>query len=120
MRGADTAKSQRARDLRRASSEAELKALASAAGKTAGGLQIRASGVDGPFFADFACRERRLVIEVDGATHASDDQVAYDLRREAVLIRLGYRVLRGGNLDVYENLDGVLETILAALSDQAG
>src|SRR6185437_6063217 len=46
MRGADTAKSQRARDLRRASSEAELKALASAAGKTAGGLQIRESGVD--------------------------------------------------------------------------
>ena len=74
----------------------------------------------GPFFADFLCRERRLVIEVDGATHASEDQVAYDLRRETVLIRLGYRVLRVGNLDIYENLDGVLETILAALNHRGG
>jgi very-short-patch-repair endonuclease len=74
----------------------------------------------GPFCADFAFRERRLVIEVDGAAHTSDDQAAYDLSREAALIRLGFRVLRLGNLDVFQNLEGGLEAILAALNEQAG
>jgi very-short-patch-repair endonuclease len=74
----------------------------------------------GPFFADFACRERRLVIEVDGATHTSDDQAAFDLSREAALIRLCDRVLRLGNFDVFPNLEGGLEAIFGALNEQAG
>jgi very-short-patch-repair endonuclease len=72
----------------------------------------------GPFFADFVCRGQKLVIEVDGATHATDDERSYDSRRELLLQSLGYRILRVGNMDVYENVDGVVETILAALAQQ--
>ncbi len=69
----------------------------------------------GRYFADFACRECKLVIEIDGATHSTDAEINYDRRREASLIEYGFRVLRFNNNEVYQNLGGVLETILAAL-----
>jgi very-short-patch-repair endonuclease len=69
----------------------------------------------GPFVADFVCREARLVVEVDGATHSTDEEVAHDRRRAAYLASQGYRVVRVGNDDVYQRLDDVLATILAGL-----
>ena len=69
----------------------------------------------GPFFGDFACREAKLVVEVDGATHSTDEELRRDRRREEFLRAQGYRVARVANDEVYRNLDGVLETILAAL-----
>ena len=68
----------------------------------------------GPYVADFVCRERKLIIEVDGATHSSDEELAHDARRTAFLKSEGHQVLRVWNLDVFSNLDGVLETILHA------
>ena len=69
----------------------------------------------GPFIADFVCREARLVVEVDGATHSTDEEIAYDQRREAYFKKAGYRVVRVQNDDVYRNLHDVLATIVAGL-----
>jgi very-short-patch-repair endonuclease len=69
----------------------------------------------GPYFADFVCRDEKLVVEVDGATHGTDDEIDHDVRRTRFLIENGYRVVRVQNIDVFENLDSVLETILCAL-----
>jgi very-short-patch-repair endonuclease len=69
----------------------------------------------GPFIGDFASREARLIVEVDGATHASDEESGYDRRRDAYFRASGYRVLSVGNDEVYHRLNDVLETILAAL-----
>jgi very-short-patch-repair endonuclease len=69
----------------------------------------------GPYVADFVCREARLIIEVDGGTHWSEDQVEHDQRRTAYLNHEGYRVVRVSNGAVYEDLDDVLGTIIAAL-----
>jgi very-short-patch-repair endonuclease len=69
--------------------------------------------VIGPFIADFVARSRKLVIEVDGDTHAnrhSDDE------RSRFLESQGYRVIRFDNSDVIRNLEGVLLTISAALA----
>jgi very-short-patch-repair endonuclease len=63
------------------------------------------------YIVDFACFEARLVIEVDGATHSTDEEIARDARRDAVLRSHGDTVLRFGNVEVFENLEGVLETI---------
>ncbi len=63
------------------------------------------------FIVDFACYEAKLVVEVDGATHAADHEIARDARRDAILRAHGNTVMRFGNVEVYENLDGVLETI---------
>jgi very-short-patch-repair endonuclease len=58
------------------------------------------------------CRERRLVVEVDGGQHSES---AEDRRRDGDLTRLGYRVTRFWNNDVLNNIDGVLQELLARL-----
>ena len=69
----------------------------------------------GPYFADFACRKEKLIVEVDGGTHASAEEREADAVRVGMLGSLGYRVFRVHNTDIYENLDGVLDTLLAVL-----
>jgi very-short-patch-repair endonuclease len=63
------------------------------------------------FVADFACFDARMIIEVDGATHGTDQEIARDAARSAALAAQGYDVLRFTNDEVFHNLDGVLETI---------
>jgi very-short-patch-repair endonuclease len=65
----------------------------------------------GSFVADFASFDARLVIEVDGATHSTDEELARDARRTAALAAEGFALLRFTNDDVFHNLAGVLETI---------
>jgi very-short-patch-repair endonuclease len=66
----------------------------------------------GPYMADFVCRDRKLIIEVDGGQHADN---VHDRIRDDNLGAQGYRILRFWNTDVLSNMDGVLTTILAAL-----
>ncbi|HEY8126547.1 MAG TPA: DUF559 domain-containing protein [Methylocystis sp.] len=61
----------------------------------------------------FLCADAHLIVEVDGATHSNDQEIAYDKRRDAWFAANGYRVLRVTNEDVYRHLDDVCETILA-------
>jgi very-short-patch-repair endonuclease len=69
----------------------------------------------GPYFSDFLCRERRLIVEVDGATHSTNEEQAYDARRTAFLEEAGYRVLRIANAEVFQSIESVSNTILSAL-----
>ena len=64
------------------------------------------------YICDFVCRERRLVIEVDGGQH---NESAADAIRDRRLMDEGYRVLRFWNNDVLGNTEGVLMTIQAEL-----
>jgi very-short-patch-repair endonuclease len=66
----------------------------------------------GPFIADFACPLSRIVIEVDGATHGSDEETAYDTRRDAYMRSQGWTVIRIANNDVYRHLDDTLDFIM--------
>jgi very-short-patch-repair endonuclease len=77
------------------------------------GLPFRRQMPIGPYIVDFACGDRRLVVEVDGETHAHTQ--AYDDARSAYLEQRGWRVLRFWNNDVTGNLDGVIERIFDAL-----
>jgi very-short-patch-repair endonuclease len=77
------------------------------------GVKFQRQVVIAPYIADFAARSERLVIEIDGATHA--DSADRDATRTANLAAQGYRVIRFTNEDVMRNLDGVLQTILMAL-----
>lgn len=56
-----------------------------------------------------------LVVELDGATHSTEEERDYDQRREAFLAAEGWTVIRFWNSDVYDNLYGVLESILQRL-----
>ena len=66
----------------------------------------------GPYYADFVCRACKLVVELDGSQHADS---VHDDKRDAVLVALGYRVLRFWNSDVLGSIDDVCETIVAAV-----
>jgi very-short-patch-repair endonuclease len=66
----------------------------------------------GPYYADFVCRACKLIVEVDGSQHADS---AHDGKRDAILIALGYRVLRFWNADVLGSIEDVCETIVAAI-----
>jgi len=75
------------------------------------GMRFRRQHPIGPYIGDFACPMARLIVEVDGGTHSTAAELAYDQRRDAYLRRRGWRVLRVSNLDVYRNLGGVLDEI---------
>ncbi len=70
----------------------------------------------GAFFADFLCRERRTIIELDG--HSHDIDPARDVWRDSNLRELGYRVLHFTNADVLSNAEGVVTTIRIALAEK--
>ena len=67
------------------------------------------------YVVDFVCLDARLVIELDGATHSTARELDYDAERTRVLEACGYHVIRFTNAEVYENLNGAIETILAEL-----
>jgi very-short-patch-repair endonuclease len=67
------------------------------------------------YIADFVCRDKWLIVEVDGGQHAESEAMAYDAKRTAYFVSLGYRVLRVWGSEVMENVEGVLEEILAWL-----
>jgi superfamily II DNA or RNA helicase/very-short-patch-repair endonuclease len=71
----------------------------------------------GQMEVDFLCFAKNLVIELDGAQHLSDAE-AYrrDRRKDALLQKHGYFVLRFLAEDVGKHLDLVLDTILAMLT----
>ncbi len=69
------------------------------------------------YVADFACVEAKLIVELDGGQHA--DRAAYDAERTERLEMLGWRVIRFWNHEVMLEPEGVLETILAAITTPA-
>lgn len=80
-----------------------------------GGLSFRRQHSIAGYVADFACLPLKLVIELDGGQHFGAAGLARDARRDRVLAEQGFRVLRFSNLDVLQNMPGVLETILAEI-----
>jgi len=79
------------------------------------GSQFRRQVSIGPYVADFGCLKARLLIELDSGHHSRDDVAARDEARTRWLEAEGYRVLRFWNAELNDNLDGVLDTIYAAL-----
>jgi very-short-patch-repair endonuclease len=114
MREADEVKTERARRLRRAATDAESKLWYRLRSRQLNGHKFVRQEPIGPYTVDFVCREARLVIEVDGGQHAGNER---DVVRDRWLVSHNYRVLRFWNNDVLSNIAGVLETLAAVLSE---
>lgn len=70
-----------------------------------------------PFTADLACREAKLIVEIDGSQHIGSE---YDERRTAFLQAERWTVIRFWNSEVDENPDGVAEAILLKAAECLG
>jgi very-short-patch-repair endonuclease len=102
-----------ARSLRRNATSAERRLWQGLRRNQLAGFRFRRQVALGGFIADFASFDARLVIEVDGATHSTDEEIARDRARSAALAAQGFAVLRFTNDEVFHNLGGVLQTIHA-------
>ena len=105
-----------ARRLRRDETLAEKRLWEQLRNRQLDGVKFVRQAPVGPFIADFLCRETRLIVEVDGATHSTDAEVRHDAARTAQLARLGYCVLRLQNDEVMYGMDEVLTLIRQALA----
>jgi very-short-patch-repair endonuclease len=79
--------------------------------------EVRPTSTHPTYFVDFLCRERKVIIEVDGATHDTDNEAARDLARARELQRRGYRLFRVHNIHVYENMERVLDSLLSFIEE---
>jgi very-short-patch-repair endonuclease len=75
------------------------------------GVKFRRQHPIGPFIADFASMEMRLVIEVDGPSHVGERNMQRDQVRESYLRQADWEVFRVWNNEIYTNLRGVIEVI---------
>ena len=102
-----------ARALRRNATEAERIMWRLLRDRRFGGVKFRRQLPIGPFIADFAAIEHRLVVELDGGQHAESET---DVRRDRFLKAHGWRVVRFWNNEVMGNREGVLLAICDALA----
>jgi len=103
----------RARELRRDGSRAERICWELLRDRRLNGVKFRRQHPIGPYFADFACISRKLVVEIDGEQHAF--QVEADTRRTKSMEREGWRVLRFWAAEVVQNPEGIWAAIEAEL-----
>jgi len=97
----------RARTLRRDATEAEKKLWQHLRQPPFKQHHFRRQATIGPYFADFASHQLRIVIEVDGGQHSHTS----DETRTRYLEANAYRVLRFWNNEIFENMSGVLAAI---------
>jgi len=99
----------KARELRNNSTLAEVLLWNQLKGRQMRGYQFMRQKPIGNYIVDFFCSKLKLVIEIDGDSHIGKED--YDQKRQAHLEALGLSVLRFSDLDVKQNMDGVLQVL---------
>jgi len=101
-----------ARALRQNQTDAEALLWSRLRARQVGNLKFRRQRPIGPYFADFACMEIGLVIELDGGQHAQETGAVHDQKRSDAMTALGFQTLRFWNHEVLTETDAVLEKIV--------
>jgi very-short-patch-repair endonuclease len=102
----------RARELRKHMTETEIILWSKIRLKQLKGFQFSRQKPIGGYIADFFCMKSKLVVEVDGGQHYTGETIKYDQLRDFKFKSLGLKVLRFTNVDINENIEGVVEVIL--------
>ena len=63
--------------------------------------------VIGKYIVDFICREKKIIIEIDGGQHNKNSTIDYDKERSIYLNSIGYAVIRFWNNEIDNNIEGV-------------
>ena len=75
------------------------------------GLIFYRQKVIGQYIVDFCCPKANIVIEIDGGQHYDEPGRNADRRRDDALSRMGLKVLRFSDREVFENIEAVMESI---------
>src|SRR5262245_7737906 len=102
----------RARELRRHMTPAETILWRHLRSRRFADFKFRRQHPIGPYFADMACHECNMILEIDGETHLTRQRA--DQGRTDYLQAQGWFVLRFWNTEVFDELDAVLEAIYRA------
>ena len=119
MRKGEKLSRRRAKEFRGSMTKAEVILWVHLRALRRRGYNFRRQHPIGPYIADFAIHSGKVVVEVDGETHGTPDEVAHDSRRDGYLRSKGWRVLRIPNISIYENIEHVIETILSYIPPPA-
>ncbi len=104
-----------ARELRKNMTDAERLLWMKLRRKQLKGLQFYTQKPIGNFIVDFYCPKVKLIIELDGGQHYTEEGIEKDKARDNDLQKQGFRVLRFSDREIFKQLDGVLEKIYANL-----
>jgi len=104
-----------ARQMRTEMTEPETRMWLQLRAKRFTGVKFLRQKIIANYIADFAANEPKLVVELDGDSHSQ--QQAYDVARTRALEHEGYRVIRFSNLDVMQNMDGVLMQLAGVIDE---
>ena len=108
-------RTQFARSLRRNETDAEKVLWREIRNRNLNGVKFVRQYPIGRYITDFACREKGLVIELDGVQHAENE---YDIERTRYLNAQGFSVIRFWNDEILKERQDVLETIVAILENR--
>ncbi len=107
----------RARNLRKNSTTQEQKLWELIRNRKLNGLKFVRQYPIGNYIVDFACRQKKIIIELDGGQHNEDANIVYDTERTKYLEDSGYKVIRFWNNEIDNNIEGVYEKLLEFVSD---
>jgi very-short-patch-repair endonuclease len=100
-----------ARDLRKNLTDAEKRLWSKIRRKQLKKFQFYRQKNIGDYIVDFYCPAAKLIVEIDGGQHYSEENIMKDEVRDKFLSDLGFRVLRFSNSDVFKNIEGVVTRI---------
>jgi very-short-patch-repair endonuclease len=110
---------ERSRKLRKHMTDTEIILWSKLRMKQLNGFRFyRQKPIDG-YIADFFCMKAKLVIEIDGGQHFEEKAIEYDKKRDKKLKDIGLTILRFNNIDIKENIEGVIDVILDNLKSKS-
>ena len=106
---------QLSRELRENMTDAERLLWNKVRMKQINGYQFYRQKPIGDYIVDFYCPKAKLIIEVDGSHHFSDEVIENDRIRDEVISSLGLTILRFTNVEVMTDIDSVIENVLETM-----
>ena len=101
------------RDLRNTSTYTEILLWNELKGKQILNVQFNRQRPIGKYIVDFLCSKAKLIIELDGITHHSEEAFQLDNIRQTELEKLGYKILRFHDEEVMDDRENVVREITA-------
>ena len=109
-------KIERARRLRKNMTEQEKILWQYIRKRSIANCKFRRQYAIGNYIVDFICREKHLIIEIDGGEHNTENSLLYDNERTKYLESKGFKVIRFWNNEIENNIEGVYLEILKNLN----